>query len=60
MFKIAWVIEVTFTDRTDVIFIEMVEVFSAFGIPDHSIAVIASLTYCSVLSRAVVLKQVIP
>lgn len=60
MFKVAWIIEVTFTDRTDVVLIEVVEVFSASRIPNHPITTVASLTHCSMLSRAVVLKQVIP
>lgn len=60
MFKIAWATEVTFTDKTDVVIIQMVEIFPASRIPDHPVAIIASLAYRSVLSRAMVFKQVIP
>ena len=60
MFKIAWAIKVTLTDRTDVVIIQVVEVFPASRIPDHPIAIIASLAYRSVLSRAMMFKQVVP
>ena len=60
MFEITWTGEVTFTDRTDVVLIKVIEVFFAFRIPDHPIAIMASLTYCSMLSRAVMFKQVVP
>lgn len=60
MFKIAWAVKMTFTDRTDVVFIKVVEVFYASRVPDHPIAIIASLAYYSVLSRAVMFKQIIP
>lgn len=60
MLKIASADEMAFADRADVILVEVVQVFSAFRIPDHPIAIIASLTYCPVLSQAVMFKQVIP
>lgn len=60
MFKIARAVEMAFADRTNIVFSEMVEIFFASRIPDHAIAIIASLTYCSVLSGAVMAKQIIP
>lgn len=60
MFKIARAAEMAFTDRANVILGEMIEIFFAPRTPDHAIAIIASLTYCFVLSGAVVSKQIIP
>lgn len=38
----------------------MIEVIFTSGIPNHPIAIITSLTYCSVLSGPVVFEQVVP
>lgn len=60
MIKIARAAEVAFADRANVVLSEMVEVFFAPRIPDHAIAIIASLTNCSVLSIAVMANQIVP